>query len=51
MYKAIFDPRSSIVKNVFDCHLSGVSIYYSAQCTGGVYYSWAAIQGGKCYFL
>ena len=24
MFLAIFDPRSSIVKSVFDCHLSGV---------------------------
>ena len=25
LYLAIFDPRSSIVKSVFDCHLSGVT--------------------------
>ena len=24
LFLAIFDPRSSIVKNVFDCHLTGV---------------------------
>ena len=24
LFLAIFDPRSSIVKSVFDCHLSGV---------------------------
>ena len=26
MFLRIFDPRSSIVKSVFDCHLSGVNI-------------------------
>ena len=24
LFLEIFDPRSSIVKNVFDCHISGV---------------------------